>query len=67
MDLGFAEKMGIFLGLVLIILIGAISSSGFAVYGPGGEENSMYSRQSGVLLVRLVVNLRMQEGLVWTL
>jgi hypothetical protein len=36
MDLGFAEKVGIFLGLVLIILIGSISSSGFAVYGPGG-------------------------------
>jgi len=36
MDLGFAEKVGIFLGLVLIILIGAISSSGFGVYGPGG-------------------------------
>ncbi len=37
MDLGFAEKVGIFFGLVLIILIGSIGSSSF-VNAAGGEQ-----------------------------
>ena len=41
MDLGFTEKVGIFLGLDFIILIGSISSSGFAVYGAGGGEDKV--------------------------
>ena len=65
MDLGFVEKVGIFLGLeVFIILIGSLSNSGFAVYGGGGGEQYVFKTKWGA---PLVVNLRMQEGLVWTL
>ena len=49
MDLGFTEKVGIFLGLVFIILIGSISSSGFAVYGAGGGEQYVFKTKWGAL------------------
>ena len=49
MDLGFNEKVGIFLGLALIISIGSISSSGFAVYGAGGgREQYVFKTKWGV-------------------
>jgi hypothetical protein len=41
--------VGIFLGLVLIILIGSISSSGFAVYGVGGGEQYVFKTKWGAL------------------
>ena len=42
MDLGFAEKVGIFLGLVLIILFGSISSSRTFVSATGGGLGEQY-------------------------
>src|SRR6266516_5753428 len=42
MDLGFAEKVGIFLGLVLIILFGSIGSSRTFVSAAGGGLGEHY-------------------------
>jgi hypothetical protein len=42
MDLELASKVSIFLGSVFIILVGAISSSGFSVYGAGGWRGEQY-------------------------
>ena len=62
MDLGFAEKVGIFLGLVLIISIGSISSSEFAVYGAGGgREQYVFKTKWGA------PGTAIQKALVWIL
>jgi len=45
MDLGFTEKVGIFLGLVLIISIGSISSSEFGA--GGGREQYVFKTKWG--------------------
>ncbi|HMH11255.1 MAG TPA: hypothetical protein VK553_11120 [Candidatus Nitrosopolaris rasttigaisensis] len=41
MDLGLAGQVGIFLGLILIILVGSISSGSF-VYAAGGGRGEQY-------------------------
>ena len=49
MDLEFTEKVGIFPGLVFIILIQSISGSCFAVYGGGGGDQYVFRTKWGAL------------------